>query len=71
MKTGIDTTTDMHLRIMDLERELAAVTAERDRYKAALQRLADCYCVISLPDRMDPVRLIARDALRGEGVRGE
>ena len=34
MKTGIDTTTDMHMRIMELERELAAVTKERDALRS-------------------------------------
>jgi len=47
-----------------LERELAAVTAQRDTLAEALQKLADCYWSISLPDRMDAVRTIARDALQ-------
>jgi len=49
-----------------LERELATVTAERDQYRAALERIAGCDWVISLPDRMDAVRKIAQDAMRGE-----
>lgn len=40
-------------------------TAEqRDRLAEALQKLADCDWVISLPDRMDAVRSIAREALQ-------
>ena len=34
----------------------------------ALERLRDCDWVISLPDRMDAVREIARAALAAEGV---
>lgn len=37
---------------------------ESSRMRAALQRLADCDWVITLPDRMDAVRKIARDALK-------
>lgn len=43
--------------------ELKEVTEQRDRLAAALQKLADCDWVITLPDRMDAVRSIARDAL--------
>ncbi|MGI4852067.1 MAG: hypothetical protein ACRYGR_09020 [Janthinobacterium lividum] len=39
--------------------------AEIERYRAALQRLADCDWVITPMDRMDAVRKIARDALGG------
>lgn len=46
-----------------LERELAATTKERDELREALYRLRDCDFVISLPDRMDAVREIARAAL--------
>lgn len=46
-----------------LERELSAVTAERDKLAEALQEIADCDFVITLPDRMDAVRAIAREAL--------
>ena len=45
------------------ERELSAVTAERDKLAEALQEIADCDFVITLPDRMDAVRAIAREAL--------
>ena len=34
-----------------------------DRYRKALERLRDCDWVITLPDRMDAVRQIAREAL--------
>lgn len=36
---------------------------ERNKLRATLQRIADCDWVITLPDRMDAVRKIARDAL--------
>lgn len=42
---------------------LEALAAERDRLRDALVRLRDCDWVISLPDRMDAVREIAREAL--------
>jgi len=38
---------------------------ERDEAREALQRLADCDWVITLPDRMDAVRKIALEALLG------
>jgi hypothetical protein len=44
--------------------ELKEVTEQRDRLADALQKLADCDWVISLPDRMDAVRTIAREALQ-------
>jgi len=47
---------------------IATLTAERDRLRAALVRLRDCDWVISLPDRMDAVRDIARQALNPEDV---
>jgi hypothetical protein len=47
-------------------RDVAALTAERDRLRAALVRLRDCDWVIRLPDRMDGVRQIARKALGDE-----
>ena len=34
-----------------------------DMYKGALERIRDCDFVITLPDRMDAVRQIAREAL--------
>ena len=41
----------------DLERQLR-------KMRSALQSLADCDWTISLPDRMDAVRKIAREALQ-------
>jgi len=52
--------------LIDLEeyrRDVAKLTEERDRLRAALVRLRDCDWVITLPDRMDAVREIARKAL--------
>jgi hypothetical protein len=43
--------------------EMARLERERDEARKALQRLADCDWVITLPNRMDAVRKIARDAL--------
>jgi len=43
--------------------DLAAVTEQRDRLAEALREIADCDFVITLPDRMDAVRAIAREAL--------
>jgi hypothetical protein len=39
---------------------------ENERLRKALERLRDCDWVISLPDRMDAVRKIAREALETE-----
>ena len=36
---------------------------QRDRLAVALREIADCDFVITLPDRMDAVRAIAREAL--------
>lgn len=47
------------------DRDLAALKSEREAYRAALQRLADCDFVITPADRMDAVREIARAALSG------
>lgn len=49
-----------------MRRRMQAAEAERDRLKAALVRLRDCDWVISLPDRMDAVREIAREALEAK-----
>ena len=49
--------------VRDAADALEALVAERDRLKAALVRLRDCDWVITLPDRMDGVRDIARKAL--------
>lgn len=45
------------------QKKYAEVFVERDRVREALKRIADCDWVITLPDRMDAVRKIARDAL--------
>ena len=47
-----------------LRKELTAMTEQRDRLAKALQKLADCDWVITLPDRMDAVRKIANEALQ-------
>mgnify|MGYP000686697891 CR=1 FL=1 len=47
----------------NLECELDAMTGQRDRLAEALREIADCDFVITLPDRMDAVRAIAREAL--------
>ena len=55
--------------LIDLEeyrRDVAKLTEERDRLRAALVRLRDCDWVITLPDRMDAVREIARQALEAK-----
>lgn len=43
-----------------MEKAIAAIIKLRD----ALERIRDCDFVISLPDRMDAVRKIAREALQ-------
>ncbi len=45
---------------------IEAQAAEIERLREALVRLRDCDWVISLPDRMDAVRDIARAALEGK-----
>ena len=45
-------------------RLLAMSDVREERLRTALQRLADCDWVITLPDRMDAVRKIAREALQ-------
>jgi DNA-binding transcriptional regulator YbjK len=44
--------------------DVEVITKERDEARAVLQRIADCDWVITLPDRMDAVRKIAREALQ-------
>ena len=46
-----------------LERELAAEREKVRVLRDACERLRDCDWVITLPDRMDPVRGIARAAI--------
>lgn len=45
------------------QNKYAGVFVERDEAREALKRIAGCDWVITLPDRMDAVRKIARDAL--------
>jgi len=53
---------------MDKERSIISKLSDyknqRDRLGMALQKLADCDWVITLPDRMDAVRAIANEALQ-------
>lgn len=46
-----------------LERELAEVTGQRDLLIEGLENLESCDWVITLPDRMDAVREIAKETL--------
>lgn len=46
-----------------LERELAEVTKQRDAAIEGLEKIASCDWVITLLDRMDAVREIARETL--------
>ena len=46
-----------------LQRSLAKEQARVDKLEMALQQIRDCDFVITLPDRMDAVRAIAREAL--------
>ena len=45
---------------LTMEKAIMAI----DRLRYALERIRDCDFVISLPDRMDAVRKIAREALQ-------
>lgn len=49
--------------IHTLRRELAEVTKQRDLLIEGLEKIASCDFVITLPDRMDAVRKIARETL--------
>jgi hypothetical protein len=49
--------------VESLQRSLAEEQARVDKLELALERIARCDWVISLPDRMDAVRAIAREAL--------
>lgn len=46
-----------------LQRSLAEADARIEKLEGALQQIRDCDFVITLPDRMDAVREIAREAL--------
>ena len=46
-----------------LQLSLAEEQARVDKLEVALERIRDCDFVITLPDRMDAVRAIAREVL--------
>jgi len=50
-------------RIKSLEWLIDVKTEQVYKLEAALKRIRDCDFVITLPDRMDAVRAIAREAL--------
>jgi hypothetical protein len=53
-------------RINNQRREILSQAKELEKleiYRTALERIRDCDFVITLPDRMDAVRQIAREAL--------
>jgi len=52
-------------------RNLQEAEVERDQLREALIRLRDCDWTITLPDRMDAVRKIAREALAAGERQGE
>ncbi len=45
--------------------EINKIKKQIEQLQAALIKIRDCDFVITLPDRMDAVRKIARDALEG------
>ena len=49
--------------VESLQLSLAEEQARVDKLEGALQQIRDCDFVITLPDRMDAVRAIAREAL--------
>lgn len=49
--------------IHTLQRTLVRVTEQRDKLVEALEKIASLDFVITLPDRMDAVRDIARETL--------
>jgi hypothetical protein len=55
--------TKQRIELRNLEAEWDKAIGEAAELRSALERLRDCDWVISLPDRMDAVRKIARDAL--------
>jgi len=50
-------------RIKSLEWLIDVKTKQVHKLETALERIRDCDFVITLPDRMDAVRAIAREAL--------
>jgi hypothetical protein len=59
------------LTISAIRDELERVKAERDLYLNALVRLRDCDWAVTLPDRMDGVRKIAREAIQAGAKIGD
>lgn len=55
-------------RVKELEESQLRAGLRINRMGVALERLRDCDWVISLPDRMDAVREIAREALDGNNT---
>lgn len=49
--------------VESLQRSIAEADARIDKLEGALERIRDCNFTITLPDRMDKVRQIAREAL--------
>ena len=52
------------IKVSTLKSHWIEACRREEKLRTALQRLADCDWVISLPDRMDAVRKIAREALQ-------
>lgn len=52
------------MRIQNMQRELIAQDQKIQKMRSALERLRDCDWMITLPDRMDAVREIAKEALQ-------
>lgn len=61
VKELAENTTIRHERVAE---ELAEVTKQRDLLIEGLEKLASCDWVITLPDRMDAVREIAKQTLQ-------
>jgi hypothetical protein len=53
-----------HKAALVIERMVYEAREQRDRLAEALRKLADCDWVITLPNRMDAVRTIARETLQ-------
>lgn len=49
--------------VENLQRSIMEADARIDKLEVALERIRDCNWAITLPDRMDAVRAIAREAL--------
>lgn len=47
-----------------INQRIAELEARIEKLELALKRIRDCDWVITLPDRMDAVRTIAREALQ-------